>query len=222
MAGDPGRARQLELSSQRDIRHPLFARFYARTIARSAEEDENRARLVEDLHGLVLELGCGSGVNFARYPESVTELIAVEPEPYLREQAERAIANARVPVRVLAGQADELPLEDESVDGAVCSLVLCSVPDQASALAELRRVLRPGGRLHFYEHVAACNRAGHALQDAADATFWPHVFGNCHLGRDTQGAIERAGFQMERCERLRLREAEFPHPHILGRAIRPA
>lgn len=190
-------------------------------MARWAEGDENRARLVEGLTGRVLELGCGTGVNFARYPPTVTELIAVEPEPYLRGQAERAAASAPVPVRVVAGDADHLPLADQSVDAAVCSLVLCSVPDQESALAELRRVLRPGGRLRFYEHVAARHPVGRALQRGADSTVWPHVFGNCHLARDTEASIRRAEFQIERCERIPLREAEFPHPHILGAAIRP-
>ena len=105
-------------------------------------------------------------------------------------------------------------------DEVVCSLVLCSVADQGSALGEVRRVLRPGGRLHFYEHVAAGNRAGRALQRAADATFWPRAFGNCHCSRDTRDAIEHAGFAVERCERLTYPNVEFPHPHILGCAVR--
>jgi ubiquinone/menaquinone biosynthesis C-methylase UbiE len=218
VAGDPERTRQLGLS---DIRNPLFARMYVRVCERSAKRDKNRARLFADLHGRVLELGCGSGVNFMRYRPPVTEVIAVEPEPTLRERAERAAEDAPVRVAVVAGQADDLPLDDESVDEAVSSLVLCSVPDQAVALAELRRVLRPGGRLHFYEHVVARNPVGRALERAADATLWPRIFGNCHLARDTQASIERAGFQIERCERLRLTESDFPHRHILGQARRP-
>jgi ubiquinone/menaquinone biosynthesis C-methylase UbiE len=189
-------------------------------VDRWAAKDENRAALVAGLSGRVLELGCGSGVNFARYPPTVSELIAVEPEPYLRARAERAAASAPVPVRVLPGQADELPLEDESVDAAVCSLVLCSVPDQASALAELRRVLRPGGQLRFYEHVAARHAMGRALQRGADATVWPRAFGNCHLARDTEASIERAGFRIERRDRIPLRQADFPHPHVVGCAVR--
>jgi ubiquinone/menaquinone biosynthesis C-methylase UbiE len=220
VAGDPERPR-FELSSQNDIRNRLFAQLYLRVFAPFARRDENRARLFEHLHGRVLELGCGSGVNFVRYPPSVCEVIAVEPEPSLRDRAQEAAGSAPVPVRVLAGQADELPLKDGSVDEAVCSFVLCSVPDQASALAEVRRVLRPGGRLHFYEHVVAHNRAARALQGAADATFWPRVFGNCHCSRDTRAAIERAGFQIERCWRLTFPGVEPPHPHILGRAVRP-
>jgi ubiquinone/menaquinone biosynthesis C-methylase UbiE len=143
-------------------------------------------------------------------------VIAIEPEPYLRRRAEHAAAAATVPIQVIAGQADRLPLADESVDHAVCSLVLCSVPDQATALAELRRVLRPGGELHFYEHVVAHNPVGRELQRAADATFWPRAFGNCHTTYDTKRAIEQAGFQIERCKRLAFPDTEPPLPHILG------
>ncbi|MGZ6616456.1 MAG: class I SAM-dependent methyltransferase [Solirubrobacteraceae bacterium] len=147
-------------------------------------------------------------------------MIAVEPEPYLRGRAKQAAATANVLIKVVAGQADRLPLEDSSVDHAVCSLVLCSVPHPPSALAELHRVLRPGGALHFYEHVVAHNPVGRALQRTADATFWPRAFGNCHTTRDTQSAIERAGFQIERCKRLVFPDTEPPLPHILGVARR--
>jgi ubiquinone/menaquinone biosynthesis C-methylase UbiE len=204
----------------RDIRNPLFARLYARVLEPMAGRDENRPRLLAALEGQVLELGCGTGVNFARYPDTVAEVIAIEPEPYLRQRATRAAERAPIPVRVLAGQADQLPLADESVDAAVCSLVLCSVPDQARALSELRRVLRPAGELRFYEHVAARNPLGRALQRAADATFWPRAFGNCHTARDTALAIEHAGFSIERCERLTYPKVEPPHPHVLGVARR--
>jgi ubiquinone/menaquinone biosynthesis C-methylase UbiE len=185
-----------------------------------AARDENRPRLFAGLHGRVLELGCGTGVNFSRYPDAVSEVIAIEPEPYLRQRATKAADAANVNVRVLAAQADELPLDDESVDAAVCSLVLCSVPDQTRALNELRRVLRPGGELRFYEHVVAQNPLGRALQRGADMTFWPRAFGNCHVTRDTCGAIERAGFSIERCERLTYPKVEPPHPHVLGVARR--
>jgi ubiquinone/menaquinone biosynthesis C-methylase UbiE len=122
---------------------------------------------------------------------------------------------------VIAGQADALPLQDESADAVISSLVLCSVPDQAEALQEMRRVLRPGGELRFYEHVAATNRLGNGLQRAADATFWPRAFGNCHTARDTKATIEHAGFVIERCRRLRFPKVEPPHPHIIGIARRP-
>ncbi len=137
------------------VHHPLFARFYARC---APHEDgrggtEHRRELLAGLSGRVVEVGAGIGSNFAHYPAAVTEVVAVEPEPYLRAKAEHAATAATVKVRVVEGLADALPLADGEADAGVASLVLCSVPDQAEALAELRRVIRPGGELRFYEHV---------------------------------------------------------------------
>jgi SAM-dependent methyltransferase len=145
------------------VRHPIFARVYAFIGARAedAGQGEHRDELLAGLTGRVVEVGAGDGLNFEHYPETVDEVIAIEPEPYLRERAERTAANARVPVTVLDGVAETLPLADASVDAGVLALVLCSVPSQAAALAELRRVLRPGGELRFYEH---CARAEPALR----------------------------------------------------------
>jgi ubiquinone/menaquinone biosynthesis C-methylase UbiE len=106
---------------------------------------DHRRKLLAGLAGRVLEVGAGNGLNFAHYPPAVTEVLAVEPEPYLSGLAQAAAAQAPVPVRVVDGTADALPTPDASMDGAVASLVLCSVPNQARALAELDRVLRPGG-----------------------------------------------------------------------------
>lgn len=204
-----------------EIRHPLFARLYARSVGSRARHDANRQTLLAGLSGRVVEVGCGNGVNFPLYPASVTELVAIEPEPYLRAEALAAAAGAPVPVRVIDGQAETLPFDDESFDAVVFSLVLCSVRSQAEALAEARRVLRPGGELRFYEHVAAINHLGLALERALDATIWPRVCGNCHTARDTAAAITAAGLRIERCRRLGLREAEAPFRHILGIARRP-
>jgi ubiquinone/menaquinone biosynthesis C-methylase UbiE len=118
------------------VHHPLFARFYTHVLARN-EPGEIRAlrdELLAGLSGRVVELGAGSGANFPHYPSSVTEVVAVEPEAYLREQARAAAAQAGVHVTLLHGVADALPLEDASCDAAVASLVLCSVPDQARAV----------------------------------------------------------------------------------------
>src|SRR5438552_2764881 len=138
-----------------DIERPRFARMYLKASAGAERRGatEHRRRLLDGLTGIVFELGAGHGLNFPHYPATVTEVIAVEPEPTLRTAATEAAANAPVPVTVLAGVADELPLDDESVDAAVSSLVLCSVRDQDRALAELNRVIRSGGELRFYEHV---------------------------------------------------------------------
>jgi ubiquinone/menaquinone biosynthesis C-methylase UbiE len=219
VAGDPER----QLSSDRDIRNPLFARIYARFEEPGAQRDENRARLLRDVAGVVLEVGCGGGVNFARYPPTVTEVIAVEPEPTLRAQATQAALSAPVPVRVLAGVADDLPAEDESVDAAVASLVLCSVPDQDRALAELHRVVRPGGQLRFYEHVIPNSQPKRFLLQVADQSgLWPRLAGGCHPARDTAAAIERGGFRIETIERIMFAASplEPSIPHILRTATR--
>ena len=206
-----------------DLPRPRFARMYERAAATAEQRGatEHRRRLLEGLTGTVVELGAGHGLNFSHYPATVTEVIALEPEPTLRDHATEAAANAPVAVRVLAGVADQLPLEDASVDAAVASLVLCSVPDQDQALAELRRVLRPGGELRFYEHVIADRHPKRLLLQALDRSgLWPAIAGGCHPARDTAAAIARAGFEIEHSETVMFSAAPFQPtiPHILGTA----
>jgi ubiquinone/menaquinone biosynthesis C-methylase UbiE len=213
------------MNNATDLPHPRFARMYLR-LAETAERrgaTEHRRRLLIGVRGSVVEVGAGNGLNFAHYPAEVTEVTAVEPEPTLRAAAERAAIRAPVRVRVVAGTADRLPLADASVDAAVASLVLCSVPDQARALAELRRVLRPGGELRFYEHVIPDRQPKRALLQIADrSTLWPRIAGGCHPARDTAAAIEQAGFEIERIERFGFAATRFEPsiPHILGGAVR--
>ncbi len=199
----------------------MYIRASASAEARGAAE--HRERLLEGLVGAVVELGAGHGLNFPHYPAGVEEVVAIEPEPTLRAAAADAAANAPVPIRVIAGVADELPLGDASVDAAVASLVLCSVPDQGRALAELRRVIRPGGELRFYEHVIAERHPKRLLLQIADRSgFWPCIAGGCHPARDTGAAIERAGFEIETGEQLMFAAAPLlpSIPHILGVARR--
>lgn len=204
--------------------HPLFARVYSRVAEMSERRGgaEHRRKLLTGLNGRVVEVGAGSGANFSHYPTSVSEVIAVEPERYLRERAQLAAAEAPIPVSVEDAGADRLPGEAESFDAGVVALVLCTVPDQQGALTELYRVIRHGGELRFYEHVVSCSEWEARFQRLADATFWPHVAGCCHLARDTATAIERAGFQIETFERFSYSPAPFlpPDPHILGVARR--
>jgi SAM-dependent methyltransferase len=208
------------------VHHPLFARCWARLSP--AMEDrgvaDHRRRLVAGLAGRVIEVGAGTGANFAHYPPGVAEVLAVEPEPYLRGRAAEAAAGAPVPVTVVDGVADRLPAVDGSFDAAVVSLVLCSVPDVGTALAELRRVLRPGGCLHFWEHVRADGGLGARVQSLLDRTVWPTVSGGCHTGRDTFAAIAAAGFTVERVDRFRFPDSPVPSPtapQVLGVAVRP-
>lgn len=203
---------------------PIFARCYAR-MSRAMEENgmaANRRRLLSGLDGEVIEVGAGNGLNFAHYPAEVKRVLAVEPEGHLRGLAEREARNAAVPVEVTDGHAGRLPAEDDAFDAVVFSLVLCSVPDQRRALAEAGRVLRPGGRLHFFEHVRAETPGLRRVQRLVDATFWPHVSGGCRTARDSVAAIETAGFRIDSLERFRFPETRMAlptSPVVLGVAV---
>jgi ubiquinone/menaquinone biosynthesis C-methylase UbiE len=205
-------------------RHPLFARYYAR-VSRLMEGSVGpyRQKLVDGASGRVIEVGAGNGLNFPHYPATVTEVIAVEPEPHLRSIAEASAARTTVPIKVVDATADDLPADEAQCDVAVASLVLCSVPDQDRALAEIRRVLKPGGELRFFEHVRAATPGRRRVQQALDATIWPWLAGGCHCGRDTRAAIERAGFTIDRINQLTSADTQmtFPTaPQILGTATR--
>jgi ubiquinone/menaquinone biosynthesis C-methylase UbiE len=206
------------------VHHPLFARLYERLAPKMEDEGaaDHRRELLAGLEGRVIEVGAGTGINFAHYPDAVSEVLAVEPEPYLRRRATEASRAAPVAVTVVDGLADSLPGKDSSFDAAVTSLVLCSVPDQGAALAEVHRVLRPGGELRFYEHVLANSHRLARFQRAVGHV-WPLFAGGCHPDRQTGEAIEAAGFAIEEARRFRFSPSfiEAPvAPHILGRARR--
>lgn len=207
------------------VHHPIFARMYSRLGARmeAAGVAEHRERLLMGLIGRVVEVGAGNGLNFSHYPGTVTEVIAVEPEPYLRAQAGLAAQNASVKVTVVNGDAEHLPVEDASVDAAVTSLVLCSVGNPAAALTEIRRVLRPGGELRFYEHVCASDARLARIQRVVDP-IWSRFAGGCRLSRSTLETIQAAGFIVDECEQFLFEPclpAKLAGPHILGRAHHP-
>lgn len=213
-----GLARQAE-----QVSNPVFARIFP-TMSRAMEAGgmaAHRDALLAGLTGQVIEIGAGTGASFGHYPPAVDRVIAIEPEPRLRQLATAAARAAPVPVAVTDSLASALPAPAASFDAAVATFVLCTVPDQAAALREIRRVLKPGGLLCFLEHVRADSTGLTRMQRALDATVWPHLFGGCHLGRDTAAAIEQAGFSISRLDRFLFPEARTPVSfHITGQAIR--
>ncbi|MFJ5698391.1 class I SAM-dependent methyltransferase [Arthrobacter sp. NPDC093139] len=206
------------------LQHPRFARAYARAIVGMNRRGgaEHRRRLLSGLRGNVIEVGAGEGSSFALYPAAVADVLAVEPDDYLRSLADLRAKSAPVPVVVVAGSAERIPARDASADAVVCSLVLCSVADQGATLAEIFRVLRPGGTLAYYEHVRSASRLLAAAEDVM-APVWQRMAGGCHLNRDTLEAVRAAGFQVTDNERFGFAPHALAPPvaHILGHATRP-
>jgi SAM-dependent methyltransferase len=199
--------------------HPLFARYFDR-LSRAIEPDLGpyRRDLLAGLSGRVLEIGAGNGINFAHYQPGVDEVIAIEPEPFLRAKAQEAAAGAPVAISVRDGVGARVDLPDDSVDAAVACLVLCSVPDPAAALAELHRVVRPGGELRFFEHVRGDTAGKARVQSWLDRSgVWPRLFGGCHCARDTVADIGAAGFAIADVRIVALKPACSPsNPHAIG------
>jgi SAM-dependent methyltransferase len=174
------------MTATADLPHPRFARMYLKTSSKAEQRGatDHLRRLLEGLAGTVVEVGAGHGLNFAHYPTTVTEVVAIEPEPTLRAAATEVAASAPVPIRVLAGVADELPLENESVDAAVTSLVLCSVPDQDRDHSGLWPRIA-GGCHPARDTGAAITRAGFSIESSERIMFAasrlepsiPHILG---------------------------------------------
>ena len=206
------------------VDNPFFAGLW-KMLSRSEPKalQRLRAQNLDGLSGRVLEIGAGTGTNFALYPSTVTEVVAIEPERHLAEVARRAAATAPVPVTVTADTAETFG-SAEPFDAVVCSLVLCSIEDPEAVVRQLFSLLRPGGELRYLEHVAGTGyRAG--LQRLADATVWPRLFGNCHTHRHTEQAIVGSGFRIDTSRRELTMPAWVPLPvseFALGRAVRPA
>jgi SAM-dependent methyltransferase len=213
------------MSAVTRVHHPIFARLYARLAAACENQgaSEHRVEMLRGVAGSVIEIGSGTGLNFVHYPQIATEVVAIEPEARLRELSAAAASAAPLRVTVVDAVADALPFPDGRFDAGVVSLVLCSVPDQARALAELHRVIRKGGELRFYEHVLSATPKLARWQRRADLV-WPLFAGGCHVTRETADAIERAGFVIEERRDFTFRPSSLTapaSPHILGRARRP-
>jgi ubiquinone/menaquinone biosynthesis C-methylase UbiE len=175
-----------------------FARYLERREQRRPDQiaREIRRRVLAGLGGDVIEVGSGDGRSFEHYPREVGRLLAVEPDTTARASAATRARDAPFPIELVGGDAAALPAEDGAFDAAVVMGLLCSVPDPAAALRELRRVLRPGGQLRFWEHVRSGNAAFRGVQRAVDRLFWTRALGGCETTRDTEAVIEAAGFEI--------------------------
>jgi len=206
------------------VDNPFFARVW--TWMASHEPESVRQLRRENLAGLsgrVLEVGAGTGTNFELYPDTVTEVVAVEPEHRLAVQAQQAAAAASVPITVSTETVEQFA-DAEPFDAVVCSLVLCSVDDPDRVVRQLHSLLKPGGELRYFEHVASSG-ARARLQKLADATLWPRMAGNCHTHRHTEQTIVDAGFKVSGARREWVLPAWMPVPSsevAIGRAVKPA
>ena len=203
----------------------LMASFYDRMMRGSEEAclREWRRILLEPVQGKVLEVGAGTGVNLSLYPESVTQLVMSEPDAPMRAKLAQRLEDdgAETWAEMSDGSLDSLPFSDGSFDFVTCMLVLCSVPDLHRAVGEIRRVLVPGGRLVFLEHVAAEGRTDRLKWQRRLEPLWRRFSGNCHLTRETERAILDSGFDMEQIKRESMRKAmPIVRPCIRGCAIR--
>lgn len=160
---------------------------------------ETRARVCDGLSGEVVEIGFGTGHNLPFVPADVTRLLAVEPSRRSVELARDRIEAATMPVEVVGLDGQRLPLDDDSADNVLCTWSLCTIPDPVAAVAEMRRVLRPGGALHFVEHGASPHRKVRRWQDRLNG-FQQRVAGGCNLNRDIPALIEAGGFAISRLD----------------------
>lgn len=203
----------------------LFAQVYEAGLRRTevACLAEWRSALLSPLEGEVLEIGAGTGLNLAHYSPSVTRLVLTEPDPTMRGKLERRLRAHGRAAEVLGCSAESIPLPDASFDAVVTTLVLCMVQRPADALLEVRRILRPGGKLVFLEHVAAVDEPRRLAWQHRVEPVWKRVIApHCHLTRDTEQAIWRAGFRIVSCTRERMRKSmPLVEPTIRGIAEKP-
>ena len=200
--------------------HKWFAAVYDR-LQSSAERGfmkDVRGELAGGASGRVLEIGAGTGANFGYYSDDL-EVIATEPDPYMMRRAEARAKESKARIELKQASAAKLPFEDASFDTVVGTLVMCSVDDQAEALAEVRRVLKPTGEYRFFEHVRYENPIG-GLTQTLIAPFWGWVGAGCHPNRRTVDSVRDAGFEVTRVEVTMptppIPPMIFTRPHALG------
>jgi ubiquinone/menaquinone biosynthesis C-methylase UbiE len=184
-----------------------FSALYDRGLKATEEAGlrEMRRELLSQARGRTVDLGAGTGANLGLFPEAVTELVLVEPDPHMLKQM-RAKAGTRGGAEIVRASAQSLPFADDSFDTAAFTLVLCTVPDPSTALREAARVLRPGGKLLFVEHVRSRDPSLARWQDRLEKP-WRFLADGCHCNRDTVATIEASSFELEQVEHDRLPKA---------------
>jgi len=205
------------------IKKTLFAATYDRMSRKSEEAGVRALRqdLLADAFGNVLEIGAGTGINLPHYDGNIASLVVTEPEPAMLRRLQQKAREQAPLAKVLRAPAEDLPFEDGTFDTVVSTLVLCGVDDQERALREARRVLRPGGRLLFMEHVRSDDPALARFQDRMN--WLNRLIVDCDCNRPTLTTIERAGFHVSRLDRTTLPKApKFVRPLIVGAATTSA
>jgi ubiquinone/menaquinone biosynthesis C-methylase UbiE len=197
-----------------------FAALYDRALKATEEAGlrDMRCELLSAASGRTIDIGAGTGVNIDLFPEAVTELVLAEPDPHMAKRLRHRLAEAGRPGEIVEAPAQSLPFEDASFDTAVFTLVLCTIPDSAAALAEAARVLRPGGEILFLEHVRSRNPRLARWQDRFEKP-WRFVNDGCHCNRDTVATIEASPFALGPVKHDRMPKAPpIVRPVARGRA----
>ncbi len=158
-----------------------------------------RRRVIPAAEGRVLEIGIGSGLNLPLYTDGARHVVGLDPSPKLLAMARKAVDKAPVPVEFLEGSAEAIPLDDGSIDTVVTTWTLCTIPQPGRALGEMRRVLKPDGRLLFVEHGRSPDENIRRWQDRLNP-LWKRIGGGCHLNRAIDELVGGAGFRIERLE----------------------
>jgi ubiquinone/menaquinone biosynthesis C-methylase UbiE len=198
-----------------------FAALYDRGLKATEEAGlgQMRAELLAGAGGRTLELGAGTGVNLDLYPDAVEELVLVEPDPHMAKRMRERLSQSSRAGTIVEAPAERLPFESAGFDTAVSTLVLCTVPDPAAAIAELERVLKPGGQLLFIEHVRSEDPSLAGWQDRLEKP-WRFLADGCHCNRDTLAMLAGSRLQVGAVEHDQLQKTPpIIRPLIHGRAV---
>jgi ubiquinone/menaquinone biosynthesis C-methylase UbiE len=199
----------------------LFAAVYDRGMKGTEEAGlgEMRRELLASATGRALEIGAGTGFNLAHYPDAVTELTLTEPDPHMARRLREKLERGEGRGALVEAPAEALPFEDDSFDTVVGTLVLCTAPDPAAAVREVRRVLKPGGRFLVLEHVRSRDPRLARWQDRFEKP-WRFLGDGCHCNRDTLATLKAAGFETSGVEHGRVPKAPpIVRPLIRGGAV---